>query len=108
MARLRGAPLHEAIDLTTIGSLTDVVVPADHATGGGARHTIVETSLLDGHGDVLTDADALRAVRAALEGRPLPCRSFAAFLRGAVVPRAISAVESLPGDVAAAVPGGTR
>ena len=72
-------------------------MPGDHASSEDAeRHTIVETGfLLDSHSNVVKDADALRtAARAALEGGPLPCRSFGTFVEAALVPRGISLVES--------------
>jgi hypothetical protein len=46
-----------------------------------------------GHSRVVDDADALRATRAALEGAPLPCRSFGAFVRAEIIPHVISTAE---------------
>jgi hypothetical protein len=43
----------------------------------------------------------LRNVRAALEGKPLPCRSLANEIVGAVVPAAISGIEKGGGEIAA-------
>ena len=74
----------------------DTTVPGDHASSDdAAQRTIVETGFLfDSHTNVVKDPDALRAARAAIEARPLPCRSFGAFVEAALVPRAISLVES--------------
>jgi hypothetical protein len=96
MQQLDAAPLPEAVDLTTIGSVFDTTVPGDHASSDeAAQHTIVETGfLLDSHTNVVKDPDALRAARAAIEARPLPCRSFGIFVEAALVPRGISLVES--------------
>jgi hypothetical protein len=96
MKKLDATPLPEGVDLTTIGSVFDTTVPGDHATSDdAAQHTIVETGFLfDSHTNVVKDPDALRAARAALEAQPLPCRSFGAFVESALVPRAISLVES--------------
>jgi alpha-beta hydrolase superfamily lysophospholipase len=94
MARLDAAPLPDNIQITTIGSTYDYTVPADHATSDDAqRHTVVETFLTGGHTHVVDDADAMRATRAALEGAPLPCRSFGEYVRAEVIPRAFSALE---------------
>jgi hypothetical protein len=95
MARLDAAPVSDGIDLTTIGSTYDFVVPADHASSDDARqHTVIETGIFSGHKDVVTDEDATRSARAALEGAALPCRSFGAFIAADLIPRAISSVES--------------
>ena len=96
MKQLDAAPLPEAVDLTTIGSVFDTTVPGDHASSDdAAQHTIVETGFLfDSHTNVVKDPDALRAARAAIEARPLPCRSFGTFVEAALVPRGISLVES--------------
>ena len=75
MAKLDAARLPESVELTTIGSLFDHVVPADRATGDGAQHTVIDAGLLGRTRDVQTDDEALMAMRSALEGRPLPCQS---------------------------------
>jgi alpha-beta hydrolase superfamily lysophospholipase len=95
MARLDAAPLPENIQITTIGSTYDYTVPADHATSDDAQqHTVVETFVTGGHTRVIDDEDAMRATRAALEGAPLPCRSFGEFVRAEVIPPTFSALES--------------
>jgi hypothetical protein len=100
MDKLGATPLPEGVDLTTIGSVFDTTVPADHASSDdAAQRTIVETGFLfDSHTNVVQDPDALRAARAALEAQPLPCRSFGAFVESALVPRGISLLESAGRD----------
>ncbi|MGH8977492.1 MAG: peptidoglycan DD-metalloendopeptidase family protein [Acidimicrobiia bacterium] len=97
MARLDAARLPESVEITTIGSLYDLVVPADRATVDGAHHTVVDAGAFDAHGDVLTDDDALMAMRSALEGRPMPCPSLRDVVQSSLVPPAISLVETAAG-----------
>ena len=96
----RGLPEH--IDFTTIGADTDYVVPATNISVPGATETVIPGAtrdLLNEHSAIVTDADALRAVRSALEGRPPPCISIDQALRGAVVPVIISRFEHTVGEV---------
>jgi alpha-beta hydrolase superfamily lysophospholipase len=93
MRRLEGTWLPDQVELTTVGALTDLVVPAGVATRPEASHTVVATSPLNAHRAVLTDADALRAVRAAIERAPLPCRSLFETLAAAVIPSGITRLE---------------
>lgn len=95
MRRLAAAPLPEGVRLTTIGSMFDVVVPADMATTDGATHTVVTTDPIGAHGDVTHHPETLRAVRAALEGRRPPCRAVLDLLLGEVVPPVIAGIETL-------------
>ena len=97
MAELDAARLPESVELTTIGSLFDYVVPADRATVAGAEHTIIDAGLRDPHGNVQTDDEALMAMRSALEGRPLPCQSLGDVVRASLIPPAITLAETLPG-----------
>jgi hypothetical protein len=99
MARLDAAQLPDSVQLATIGSLWDYVVPADRATGAGATHTIVDAGIVDPHGDIVRDDEALMAMRAALEGRPMPCLSLQDVIRAQLVPPAITLVESTAGGV---------
>ena len=97
MARLRAAQTPGSIELTTIGSMFDVMVPADLATSDGARHTVVETAETEpwtAHVDVLEDGFALAAVRAAIESRPLPCQSPTTIILGELLPPMITGLES--------------
>jgi len=96
----RGLPEH--IDFTTIGADTDYVVPATNISVPGASETVIPGAtrdLLTEHSAIVTDADALRAVRSALEGRPPPCIGIDQALRGAVVPVIISRFEHTVGEV---------
>ena len=54
---------------------------------------------LRAHTGILTDPAALQNVRAALEGKPLPCRSLANEIAGEVGPAAISGVEDGVGSL---------
>jgi hypothetical protein len=102
--RLSGAPLPDQVDLTTIGAATDVVVPANDATRTGADHLTVLPGALNAHRGVLTDPAALTGVRAALEGRALPCQPLVTSIEGALVPPLVSRTE-LDAGAAGAVAG---
>jgi triacylglycerol esterase/lipase EstA (alpha/beta hydrolase family) len=104
--RLQRAPLPDQIDFTTIGATEDVVVPADHIGVAGARATVVPVEALSEHTAITTDPDALRAVRAALEGRPPPCVGIVTALRAAIAPVVISRLSHTFGSVAHRVLGG--
>lgn len=93
MRRLRATPTPDDVHITAIGASGDLIVPADAATTDGAAHHVVATWGVSAHTAVLEDPAALRAARAALEGRALPCRSFATFVAGAVVPPLVSSAE---------------
>jgi Peptidase family M23 len=96
-----GLPDH--IRFTTIGATDDLVVPATQIGVPGAREVVVNVGggPLDDHSNIPQDPNALRAVRAALEGRPPPCTDASDGLRGAVMPVLISRLErglgALPG-----------
>lgn len=96
-----GLPDH--IDFTTIGATDDLLVPATQIGVPGATEVVVNVGggPFDDHTDIPDDPQALRAVRAALEGRPPPCTGVSDGLRGAVMPVLISRVErglgALPG-----------
>ena len=95
--------LPEHVDYTTIGADTDSVVPATNISVPGATETVItggDLDVLNEHSAIVSDPDALRAVRSALEGRPPPCISIDKALRGAVVPVLISRFEHNVGDVA--------
>jgi hypothetical protein len=95
----KGVPAQ--FDFTTIGATEDGVVPATQIGLPGANETVVAGHELSQHHGIVTDADALRAVRAALEGRPLPCVSLTTALRAAVSPVLITRVEHSLGSAAA-------
>lgn len=101
MQRLDQARLPGTVDLTTIGATADPVVPAVTASRGGAQHVDVATSPFAGdpHTAVETDADALKALRAALERRPVPCESWTTALATALVSPTIAQLERNAGTV---------
>jgi hypothetical protein len=97
MRKLDAARLPDEVQLTTIGAVTDVVVPGNTATRPGAQSTTVQTRGLNSHRAIVSDPAAMRAVRAALEDRPLPCPSIAASVAGVLVPITISTLEEQAG-----------
>ncbi len=99
MRRLDAAHLPEQVDLTAVGAATDLMVPGNASWRRGANHTVIVPKTLDAHNGILGDPEALRAVRAALERRPLPCRSLATILAGEVVPETIARLERGAGHV---------
>jgi hypothetical protein len=94
----RGVPEH--FDFTTIGATEDLVVPPTQIGVPGSDETVVAGHGLSQHHGIVTDPDALRAVRAALEGRPLPCVSLVTALRAAVAPVLVTRMEHTVGDAA--------
>jgi hypothetical protein len=101
----RGVPEH--FDVTSIGATEDLVVPATNTTLGGADETTVAVNAAFEHSAIVDDPNALRAVRAALEGRPPPCVDVVDALRGAIAPVVIKRASHLAGDLAgAALSGG--
>ena len=94
-----GVPDH--IDFTSIGATEDVVVPATNISVPGADETTVAVDSVNQHPAIVQDPAALRAVRAALEGRAPPCVGIDTALRGAIVPVVISRIEHVVGAAAA-------
>jgi hypothetical protein len=94
-----GIPDH--VDVTSIGATEDFVVPATNISLPGATETTVAVDSLSEHSAIVRDPRALRAVRAALEGRSPPCVDLATALRGAVVPVVVRRASYLVGDAAA-------
>jgi triacylglycerol esterase/lipase EstA (alpha/beta hydrolase family) len=105
MQRNASEPLPELVDLTTIGAATDLLVPGNHATRTGARHTTLVPHVLNAHAGIVRDPAALASVRAALENRPLPCRSFLTTVAGEVGPTVVAEAESTAGRGLAAAAG---
>ena len=95
----------EHFDFTTIGATEDVVVPATQISVPGATETVVAVNDVNEHSAIVRAPDALRAVRAALEGRSPPCVGLFTALRSAVAPVVISRVEHTIGSGAAAALG---
>ncbi len=102
LGRLEEAALPEGVEVTSIGAALDLVVPATSTGAEGAAAVVVNPWSLDAHSAIVTDPGALRAARAALEGRPLPCVEFGDALVGAVAPELISRAEHTAGLVAGA------
>lgn len=98
MADLWRRPLHEQLDVTSIGATDDVVVPANRTDVPGATTVTMVVDDVADHGAIPSDPGALRAVRAALEGRAPPCVPFVDGVRGAVTPVVISRAETVVGD----------
>jgi triacylglycerol esterase/lipase EstA (alpha/beta hydrolase family) len=94
MKKLEHAKLPTDVQLTAIGAATDFIVPANSASRSGAQSTTVIPRSLNGHTGIVTDSETLRNMRAALEGRPLPCRSLTNEVIGEVVPTAIGGLEA--------------
>jgi hypothetical protein len=83
--------LPQNIHMTSIGASDDYVVPADHISAPGADEIVVDVDGLGSdHHDIPKDPEALRAVRAALEHKPLPCTSLLDGVRGALEPVVLS------------------
>ena len=98
-----GVPDH--VDVTSIGATEDLVVPATNISLTGATETTVAVNSPSEHSAIVRDPNALRAVRAALEGRAPPCVDFDTALRGAVVPVVVGRASYVVGDVAGAALG---
>ena len=103
MRRLDAARLPDEVQLTALGSATDLIVPGDVATRDGAATATVVPIGLNAHTSILNDPSALRVVRSALEGRPPPCESLATALAGKLIPTAIRSLEDGVGRYGAAV-----
>ncbi len=92
-----GVPEH--VDFTSIGATEDAVVPATNISLRGAAETTVAVNSVSEHSAIVRDPSALRAVRAALEGRAPPCVGLDTALRGAVAPVVIRRASNLGGDL---------
>jgi len=93
--------LPDHVDFTTVGATDDIIVPATQVDVPDATKVVVgvDGGPLDDHANIPRDPGALRAVRAALEGRAPPCVGVAEGLRGVVVPTLITRVEHGLGDL---------
>ena len=99
MQELAKARLPFGIQMTAIGGTTDFLVPADASNRPGVQHATETPGSLNAHTGILTDPATLQDVRAALEDKPLPCRSLVHHIAGEVVPAAISGVEARGGKL---------
>ncbi len=93
--RIERLRLPGQIALTTIGAAGDYLVPATNAHRAGSTSIDVDPIALSPHTAILRDPLALRAVRAALEHRPMPCLSLLQAIDAAVLPVVISRIEHL-------------
>ena len=93
--------LPEHVDFTTIGATDDVIVPATQVDVPDATKVVVNVggAPLGDHTNIPRDPNALRVVRAALEGRAPPCVGIVEGLRGVVVPTVITRIEHALGEV---------
>jgi hypothetical protein len=95
MRRLQSTPLPSGVHYVSISSPDDYVVPANRAHLDGADDVVVDVDgVLTDHGGIVDDPNAMRAVRAALEGRPPPCTSLMTGIRSAIEPVLLSRVET--------------
>ncbi|HZP28807.1 MAG TPA: peptidoglycan DD-metalloendopeptidase family protein [Acidimicrobiia bacterium] len=92
MTRLFDGGLPAKIHMTSIGATDDVVVPANHIGAPGADEIVVDVAGVSDHHNIPKDPAALRAVRAALEHKPLPCTSLLDGIRSALEPVVFSRV----------------
>ena len=105
MTELWDRPLHEQLDVTSIGATDDLVVPAGRTEVPGATSVTLVVDGLHDHGGIPSDPDALSTVRAALEGREPPCVSLLDGVRGAFTPVVIDRIETTAGNAAGAAGG---
>ena len=92
MQHLFDGGLPAKIHMTSIGASDDVVVPANHISAPGADEIVVDVAGVSDHHNIPSDPEALRAVRAALDHKPLPCTSLVDGLRSALEPVVFSRV----------------
>lgn len=93
MKSLWDRPLPDHVDMTSIAGDDDFVVPGSVTEAPGAQHVTVDPGGLGDHSAIVTDADAMREVRLALEQRPPSCVGLLQGIRGAVEPVLIRRVE---------------
>jgi hypothetical protein len=104
--RLEASELPDQVQLTAIGAATDVLVPAPFAARKHAQNTVVLPHGLNAHTAILTDPAALMATRAAIEQRPLPCRSLASTLASEIIATGIVRGERAAATALAGAVGG--
>jgi pimeloyl-ACP methyl ester carboxylesterase len=104
----RSGQLPPMIDLTSIGATQDVIAPAVDTARREASRFTVTPHRLNGHSGIITDDSALRATRAAIEGKQLPCQSLTTILTGEIVSTAIATAERRIGDIGTVVAAGSR
>jgi hypothetical protein len=87
------------IYVTSIGATQDVIAPAVDTARRGAQSFTVTPHDLNAHSGIVTDDSALKAARAAIEGKQLPCQSLTTILTGEIVSTAIATTEQRIGDI---------
>ena len=98
---LEHSKLPVQVQLTAIGASTDLLVPGGNARWSGQANTMITPHAVNAHTGIVTDAAALRATRAAIEQRPLPCRSLLSTVAGEVVATSVVTGERTLGKVGA-------
>jgi Peptidase family M23 len=99
--RLRVSPLPVGLEVVSIGTPFDLIVPATSTRLDGASHVIVDPGgVLDQHTRVTTSRATQVVVNNALLGRPAPCVSYATALAAAYVPERVAFIERAPGVLA--------
>ena len=93
MKRLWDRSLPDQVDMTSVAGDDDFVVPGSTTEAPGAQHVTVDPRGLGDHSAIVTDADAMREVRLALERRPPGCVGLLQGVRGAIEPVLIRRVE---------------
>ena len=93
MKKLWDRPLPDQVDMTSIAGDDDFVVPGSVTDAPGARQVTVDPGGIGDHSAIVTDADAMREVRLALEQRPPSCVGLLQGVRGAVEPVLIRRLE---------------
>ncbi|HLG01312.1 MAG TPA: peptidoglycan DD-metalloendopeptidase family protein [Acidimicrobiia bacterium] len=94
---LASTPVPDGVDFTTIGAVGDVLVPADQTQVDGAANLVVDPDGWWEHGAIVTDEEALGAVRLVLADAPPPCLSLPEAVRYRVEPELIHAAYRLVG-----------
>ena len=92
-------PLPDEMQMTSIGTPDDFVVPADRTEAPGARYVTSDPSGFGDHSSVVADPEVMRDVRLALEQRPPACVGWLQGIRGAVEPVLIRRFELNLGHV---------
>jgi Peptidase family M23 len=92
--------LPRGIEVLSLSGSLDFVVPAGQTEVEGAQHLTVTAN----HSGIVHDDEAMRATRAFLEGRALPCQGLLDGLAAAVAPPVIAEFERAVADAVAPIP----
>jgi hypothetical protein len=99
MTRLRDGVADPTMRVTSIGATDDAVVTSTATKLAGARHVTVNPAGANDHSRILTDPQAMRAARRALEHAPPRCVGWVEGIRGAIEPVVIRRAELTAGHV---------